>query len=399
MKRRLFLPLFGLLLALVAASPFAYIHLKWRLIEDRVLDVVALDKTVPQPDYREHLGLYWLMQHRHIIRPEGGIYRKEWDYYGYKPLGPEKYRLRELPDDLGSPDLIWAVDTYGVYHEDLDPGIAYLGRHSALVYGGATMREANALSKAFKPGSTLVMEFNAFATPTEAAPKKAMEELIGARWTGWTGRYFPDLADEGEVPVWLRDTFTRRDEKPWSYAGPGYAFVHVDGRIVVLREPEEVAPHLPRVRFTKEALERYEPDNDVPYCYWFDIVTPLPGSEILARHHLEPTERGKRYFEQAGIPSEFPAVLRRERDGKTSYYFAGDFSDVGKAPETFRMMYTERFFRTFAWWPAFDPQTFYWKVYVPMVGRILEEAIAARAQRVDVPKTRVRGVTETEKGP
>lgn len=398
-RRRLFLPLFGLLLALVAATPFVGVHVAWRLRPDRPLDVVAIDKTVPLPDYREHLGLYWLLAHRHIVRPEGGLYRKEWDYYGYRPVPPDEYQLRALPDDLGAPDLIWVVDTYGVYAEDIDPRYAYLGRHSRKVHGGATAREAAAIARAWRPGGTLVMEFNAFATPTEDAPRRALEKLAGVRWTGWTGRYFPDLADEGEVPVWLRATFEKRDEKPWSYAGPGYAFVHVDGRLLVLREPDDVTPELPRVRFTPAALKEYGPDDDVPYAYWFDVVEPAKGTEVLARHRLVPTARGRRYFEAAGLPAEFPAVVRRRAGGKTSWYFAGDFSDVGRAPETFRLAGTEGFFRTFAWWPAFDPQTFYWKVYVPLVGRILEDAVAARAARVGVPRTRVRGANDHEEQP
>lgn len=176
----------------------------WLLQEDKPMKVAIIDKTVPTENYREHKGLSWILNHDQYGKEDGVRYEAARDYYGFMPDEKEQdYQIRDIMDLENDYDLIYLADTYGVYQEDLpwqDKDDKPSGEGSELVYGGLKMEEWQTVKqRVLDEGSDLVVEFNTFASPTEGPVSSDMEEFLGLEWSGWTGRYFPELAADAEV--------------------------------------------------------------------------------------------------------------------------------------------------------------------------------------------------------
>lgn len=349
---------------------------------ERELGVVVLDKTVPFENRIEHRSLFWLLNHLKIVQPAGMPYDTHRDYLGAFPGPtpgdpPQRTRDLELPD-VARADLLYIADTYGVYEEDLESGADMLAalERSPKIYGGLTAREADVAARALQEGKTLVVEFNTMASPTGSKARRTMERILGVRWTRWLGRYFTRMEEKKEVPQWLRDNYEREWKRPWDFEGPGYVLVKDDDHVEVLRSGMEAE----RVGLT---LEREEPvdallgsaHDHVPYSFWFSIMQAGDGTEVLARFDWHLEETGRDRLAARGLPLSFPAVCRRlEPGGGTAYYFAGDFAD-NPMPETPVPLVGYRTAKK--WFEAArlapSEAAFYWRFYVPMMSRLLEE--------------------------
>lgn len=360
-----------LIFALVVFGP----RLLWELTPARPMAVVVLDKTVPMPDRREHLGFFWAMEHFKIPRPDGKAYDPKRDYYGYYPLPEKRYQVRELPKPLPSADLIYLADTYGVYTHDLDQELAKHGERSRLIYGGLQVEEARAVAQAVDiTPATLIAEFNDFATPTRQDAREVMYQTLGLRWTGWMGRYFTDLRKGVEVPDWLVRNYEAQHRRKWDFRGPGIAFTHNDDRCEVLRDRIDVGPDYVELSFTKEAVARYHVREKATYSYWFDVVTPHAGTEVLGTFRIDATDSGRKLLQGRGIPERFAAVLRRSGPGGgLRYYLAGDFADARNVPGLTKFTGLDGLNFQVQLRPDVDPESFFWGVYVPFLKQVFQE--------------------------
>jgi hypothetical protein len=352
-----------LLILLVAGAPY----LLWELTPAHPLTVTVIDKTVPTTDYREHQGLFWLLDHWKISRPMGGLYDKAADYFGYRPGsggGDEPVVL--TASDTGYPDLIYVADTYGVYSGDLVRDNVRADR-SRLIYGGLTLAEWNRLWDAKGLQTTLVMEFNSFGDPTDDRVRAQVESDMGIAWTGWVGRYFADLAAD-EVPGWLRTDWEKESDRTWAFRGPGFALVDQHDRVLVLDGSDVLGP----VAFqaTAAGAAHYAPlgQQQFAYPYWFDVLAaPGPETAVEAEYHLPVSGAGAAKLSAAGIPAVFPAVIRNAAE--RAYYFAGDYADRKVWPPV-RIFGLERALSAVATGPE---DLFYWRVYAPIMRTILRE--------------------------
>jgi hypothetical protein len=345
----------------------------WRLASDRPLDVLLVDKTVPVvDDFREHGGLVWALNHFKYVGRDTS-YRLASDYAGFVPLPDLYYRIRPIPLDGPPRDLIYVADTYGVYIDDFGR-INFEGTHSPKIYGGIEPSEISALDRQVRPGGVLVGEFNSFASPTVGGARDAMEKLLGARWSGWAGRWFADLTPKVEVPVWAVSDYAKQFGRPWSFKGPGYLFVHESGRLFVLTESDDVRVEGLTLHFMPERGSRYGARDGVPFRYWFDVVTPMAGSTIEAEYRFDLTARGDSTLAYFGVPARFPAILRRADPARTTYYFAGDFVDNGRLPSWHRVRWADLWFRYLPEGFQSENSVFYWKVYLPLLKTVLREA-------------------------
>jgi hypothetical protein len=303
----------ALLLLVVLGVP----PLLWWLKPAPRAHVVVLDKTVPFDDYRGHLWLTWLLTEDKAPTPDG---RVEWvpsrDYVGYQPRGDTSTLL--TASALARGDLLYIADTYGVYEGDL----ARRGdRLTALepsprVFGGVEPSEMDAIEGFAARGGRVVAEFNTFASPTSADVRQRMERLLGVHWTGWIGRYLPELSNTTEVAEWVRRAWTRRSGREWDLSGPALLFIHEDGRVVILRVGHEVGPNPVRLHGT---------GVEIPYAFWFDVVEASQPANVRATFSVETTGEGAEILKREGIPPSFPALVRD--DGFTRGYLAGDFAD------------------------------------------------------------------------
>jgi len=352
----------------------------YRLRPARRLDVVVVDKTVPFPTRIEHRSLYWLLDHLKIVDDEGRSYDRDADYLGAFPGPvPGDRPERTIDLDLASArraDLLYLVDTYGVYEEDLASGEemkAALER-SPKIYGGLEPAEADAVAAAIDEGRTVMAEFNTFASPTGREARERMEDLLGVHWTHWIGRYFDRLENEEEVPRWLRANYEREWKRPWDFSGAGWVLLLEDSACEVLKVGREV-----EVRGL--TLERERPidpllasaDDGVAYPFWFDVVEARAGARTLASYRWHLTPAGKERLEARGLPERFPAVVRAPRGN--AYYFAGDFADN---PMPDRAMPFAGYLTLMRWFESLrlapSEQSFYWRFYVPLMTGLIEES-------------------------
>jgi len=367
----------GLFGALVAAFLLALPFILWTRQPLRELKVVILDKTVPDATRREHAGFTWLLKHRKIRRPGGSDYRTESDYYGFFPLPDHQWEARE-PSIAGSaPELIYLADTYGVYTEEFY-GQA-VGNRTAMIYGGLRPEEVKDLQQALPGCLTLVGEFNTFADPTFGESRQASMDWFGLTWKGWIGRFFKDLDRQREVPPWAVRNYERQTGQEWLFEGPGFLFVNEDDQVEVLEEGLDVVKGRGlRFRGLPEGQRRLDLPEDARYDYWFDLVIPKPGTEVLAEYELPLLPPGEKKLKALGLPARTPAVLVSSLGATRSYYFAGDFVDAWPVPNFHRVAGLARFRCAFSREDPGDPGSFYWRVYVPMMTRVLEDTLSRR---------------------
>jgi hypothetical protein len=351
-----------------------------RLRPARHLDVVVLDKTVPFQTRIEHRSLYWLLGHLKIVDADWRAYDRDEDYLGAFPGPVPGDRPRKTIDlDAASArraHLLYLVDTYGVYEEDLasGPEMKAALERSPKVYGGLEPDEAEAVAAAIEAGRTVLAEFNTLASPTGRAARERMEDLLGVRWTRWIGRYFDRLENEQEVPEWLRDNYEREWGRGWDFTGAGWVLLRDDSACEVLKVGREVDPlglTLERERPVDPLLARAH--DGVAYPFWFDVVEARPGARTIASYRWHVTAQGRQRLEARGLPARFPAVVRAPSGN--AHYFAGDFADN---PMPDRAMPFAGYPALMRWFEAIklapSEQSFYWRFYVPLMTAVLEQA-------------------------
>lgn len=345
------------LLAVFLLPPLAA-HSAWWLQRPRPLRLVILDKTVPDRTFREHAGLVWILGNQRWVHPDGRSFRRDRGYFGFHPLGDGRFEVRALPDTLAAADLIYVADAYGVTAADL---YGEEGEDaSRLLYGGLREDEVEGLWTAVEGGVPLVVEFSTLGDPTGPRARARMETLLGVEWTGWEGRWVEELAE------------ARRTGGDRTHDGPGLVLTHPDGRALVL----EAGAHLEAPGPVLEpggTARGWGMREGVRFHERFSIVRPAPDAEVLAELRLAPTDEGRRALDEAGVPSVFPAVVRRQARGTPVYYLAGDFADRGTVPGWQRFRGIPSLFRVLPM-PSDDPMASFWKAYLPLMRAILDDA-------------------------
>jgi len=352
----------------------------------RPVNAVIVDKTVPFSDRVEHRSLFWLFDHMKLVHPDGKPYDPDADYLGAFPgpvPGDPPVRMIDLtPEAALDADLLYLVDTYGVYRDDLKSGAAMKAalERSPKIYGGTTLAEAQAVREALQEGRTVVGEFNTMASPTGPEARKVLESVFAVRWTHWIGRYFDRLENRGEVPRWMRLNYEREHLRPWTFEGPGYVLLQDDAHCEVLRvgvETERIGLTLERERPLDPLLGNAV--DGTAYPYWFEWTVAQPGARVLAsfQWHLRP--EGRERLRAHGFPERFPAVIRKQvPQAGMALYFAGDFAD--SPTRGWRM--------PFAGYPTArkwlegarlvpTETAFYWSFYVPVMTRLLDDVAAS----------------------
>lgn len=334
--------------------------LLWYLMDPVPLNISVIDKTVPKEDYREHLGLFWLLENNKIVNSDGNLYKIEEDYLGFHPSEFEGDQVLTLPENL---DLIYVVDSYGVYTEDFEN--EYVEERSKLIYGGLSIFDWNKIMDKKNQNTTLIVEFNSLASPTNYTIRKVMEKNLSITWTGWYARYFSDL-QEREVPDWLISNYEIQYQKKWDFIGAGITYVNQNEQIVVLSEKD----FIDKVRFelTADGIKHYSSAENSYYNYWFDVIIPYDDVIVEAKLKIDLSESGKEKLRKYNIPFQYPAVMHHP--GNRTYYFAGDFADI-KDNYWARWVLFEKLEKLIAFFG--NRAEFFWKSYDPMMTQILDE--------------------------
>jgi hypothetical protein len=138
--------------------------LTWRLIPAAPLEVMVIDKTVPNLNQQEHQSIHWLLNHFRFTKGDGSLYNEFQDYLGFFPgKKKEDYHINdlsgksesEIQNKLDSTQLVYFADTYGVYENDLleQPKQTY----SKKIYGGLDSHDMDFLNRAYKSEIDIIM--------------------------------------------------------------------------------------------------------------------------------------------------------------------------------------------------------------------------------------------------
>lgn len=147
-----------------------------------------------------------------------------------------------------------------------------------------------------------------------------IEQLFDIHFSGWSGRYFKELAYGGGVPEKLIELHEASGKK-WAFSGSG--IVLVNGSQVVVLESEKDIAGMPVLK----GLEGAPAD----YSGWFEILAfPENGSDVgvAGDFTLSVTGIGKKMLQSLGLSERFPAVLERTSALSKTRYHAGDFGNV-----------------------------------------------------------------------
>ncbi|MFL6555040.1 MAG: hypothetical protein ACJ8MO_02850, partial [Bacillus sp. (in: firmicutes)] len=343
------------------------------------LNVLIVDKTVPNLSYREHKGLVWILNNAKYYKNGQRPYSVIDDYKGFEPKEGQKYTIAPLPKDLKKYDVFYLTDQYGVYKEEFF-GQNLSGKRSEKIYGGLKSSEVNLIEKALiqSKGKTLIAEFNTFASPTSETAKAEISNLLNVEWSGWIGRFFSDLKSM-EVPEWVKENYEKQNKK-WSFTGEGFVFVSKNNYVVVIGKKDVYDEGL-LFQLSDKGKKNFTRDIHGKYTYWFDIIDAKDKDEILAAYQLPISKQAKETLKEYGIPTHFPAVIYHENAKYSSYYFSGDYADESEVPEIYQTKGLDTWKRNVG-----AKNSFYWKSYVPMMKDILENGLhhIANQEKVEV---------------
>ena len=360
----------------------------WTFQESSSKSVFIIDKTVPDDSYREHKGLTWILNYEKWVKEDGSAYDPEENYTGFHPGTEKNYETKDFPESLVGTDLIYLADSYGVYEEDFY-GSQSDGDRSKIIYGGMQEEEISKISEAVQEGSTFIAEFNAFGSPTENQARQNLYSILNLEWSGWVGRYFEDLSEDGEVPAWAIRNYEKQTGDEWGFKEAGLILVNEDDSIVVIGE-EDIGNDKVQFSFNDEGRKLLKDNlvqDSISYHYWFDIVEPSSSEEVIADYTLDLSENAEKKLDKEGIPLTFPAVIHHNN----TYYFAGDYADRESKFNFYQYMGIPGVNRLLLSGDNESLDAFYWKMYEPMMKTILDNGDSANEQQT-IPSVEVSTV-------
>jgi len=374
MKKVLYILIF-LALAL-ALLPF----ISWQMKTSTPLEVLIIDYTIPDFNYREHKGIVWGLNHFKYVKEDDSEYQLAEDYLGFYPKRNGAHQMESIDDRVLEAELIYLADTYGVYESDLaDANLT--GERSELIFGGLSESDVEKLERAvLTQNKTLIAEFNAFASPTENAVRRRFTSLMGIHWDGWIGRYFDNLDTKvnNELPTWMIDNYEEQTKQSWDFDGAGLVFVRSDDYIIVLEEGTDFEGAGVEFKYTDLGEDKFRDGLNADYGYWFDVIETT-DADTLATYTLGLTEQGEARLVDYNISNTIPAVTMHKQNQSSLYYFAGDYADVAQTPSYYQFNWLDQINKVRSQLQLNGKQEFYYRAYLPMLETILNET----KERVD----------------
>jgi len=353
----------------------------WILWPQQELNIVLINKSVPDESRTEHASINWLLKHDQIVNSQGESYQIDTDYYGFFPQADSGYTIRDFNsydthqfDRLVElTDIVYSADAYGVYSHNYHGDLSLPNR---LIYGGLQMSDVTFLKKMYDHGKLVISEFSLFGAPTSSTVKDSLESIFGIEWSGWIGRYFIslDTTANDALPHWVVKLYQDDQGLSWPFKDSGIVLVK-GSEILILEYGTHLDLETPVIETQSVYSEKYGLPESIPYPFWFDIVSsPTRDNQVLSIFHLPVNAEGEKLLRKHGIPTLFPAVLHEISDQHRFFYFAGDFSDNPVFPVT-------AYFKGISWFQSFlynsneidDRRQFFWRYYRPLITTILRE--------------------------
>ena len=220
----------------------------------------------------------------------------------------------------------------------------------------------------------IIAEYNFLAPPTIGLVRKKTEDMLGIRWTNWTGSYIRNLdpAKSKDLAEWIVDIYKKRHNGEWPFNGSGIVLVNELGQqVVVLEEGKHLDAPVPEIQTTEFGMEQYELPETVHYPGWFDIMDPV-SNNIVAEYKIQITIEGKAVLDEFELPSRFPAVI--QSSGNSPFiYLAGNYSDHPVRVWNAKLKGIRTFKKICTTGKEHSSSKFYWTFYVPLISQVLTD--------------------------
>ncbi len=372
--------LFAFCILLLLLSP-VIMHLIWTLKQEKLMNILIIDKTVTDLQKNEHASFTWLLNNLKVVKKENKTLYTQDDYYGFFPEPNEKFYVSDF-EKLDSSKLvtladknqaIYITDSYGVYSNEWYQQ-QQISERSKLIYGGLSNKEINVLKYFKEQGKLIIAEFNCIGSPTEKVIRNNFEDLFHIKWTGWIGRYFDRLSEaNADIPHWLINNYKSQHKGSWPFHKSGIAFVNENDQIEILEEGKELMESVPSIYTNKEHAKEFNLPEKINYPYWFDIMQTDNTTIPVSIYHIATTAKGDSIMKKNGILKTFPAVIEHAGADYTFYYFSGDFADnhiSKKLAHYSGIVHVKSFFSSLY---EDDRENFYWNYYYPLVSKIVAD--------------------------
>lgn len=376
-------PLLIIIIVLVVILAFpVYSVVRWVFQEKKPMNILVLNKTVPTLDRLTHRSFFWVLNNeRFVDKEKKSSYSFRKDYYGFYPLKPlrerqygkQDYRLAELIDLAETNDALYFADTYGVFFSEWYQSTVNRVRHTRKIYGGLNNNDQLLLSEMQLRNKLIILEYNCFDFPTADLEKYKVEQMLGIKSTGWTGKYYEslDTNKNADFPLWMTSMYRKYNREPWTFTGPGIVLVKTR-EIVVLELGKHLTAPMPLIVTPEETATKYGVVQSVPFTGWFDVIDPIE-TNVVSNFTLPTTAAGDSLLSQNFLPGIFPAAVV-DPAKELTWYFAGDFATNDVRYSTSYLAKQGFLMRTyFSEKDLNDPRRFFWLYYKPLITSIFTQ--------------------------
>lgn len=355
----------------------------WLLKDDQPIKVTIIDKSPAEDEYRQHLGINWVLNYSKVKADRNKPYDPARDYYGgFTSIeGKGVSEIYPLPQDYVNTDIIYLANTSTSDEKDQDAKDPLLAAYEK-THGGLGEVEWQRILKRLNTTepSMFIAEFNSFSAPTSEKVRSRAGDRLGVKFSGWKGLYVEELnPNENEE---LAQDFSK-EQTDWEYNGPGFILVNDNTKeTIALQQDKEFIGEGVQLLFTDEGEQRFNMSGSHKFSSWFDIVTAAEG-DSLATYDWDLTSTGKSLLREKGIPTQFDAVTRNVTGVSESLYFAGDFNSVPSVPTIYQVTGIATVYKTLQRSPE---KSFFWSTYVPMMQETLAQFGQAAEEEVEEPE-------------
>ncbi|WP_421919684.1 hypothetical protein [Marinifilum sp.] len=362
----------------------------WKVEKDIPINLLVIDKTTPEKSFSEHLSFFWLVNQNKWVKSTGDEYDFAEDFLGFHPGENGKYVIKDLgiygercsPRLADSMDVVFFADTYGIYSSNWEDHPDHGKDTISFFYGGLQAEEFNLLRELKRKGKTIIAEFNLFASPTSSVIRRQTEELLGVKWSGWIGKYYPtlDTAKTPEIPKWIPELYKKNYKTEYNFSKGGIVLVDNKERIVILEEKTHLKERFPILISELSTQLEYNVPKQIYYPYWFDINQIDNRNHVLANFKIDVNDKGKELMDSLQVPIQFPAIIEHDKDYRF-LYFSFDFSDnqIGIYSSYFKGVekISEAFYSSDQ---VIDRKMFFWRYYRPFMETVMD-SISAKKER------------------
>ncbi|KKL15367.1 hypothetical protein LCGC14_2506300, partial [marine sediment metagenome] len=270
-------------------------------------------------------------------------------------------------------DMAYYSDTYGVFFNEWYRRETSKGK-GTLIEGGLNNSDYVFIKEMLAQNKLLIGEYNFLAPPTIGLVRKKMEDLMGIRWTSWTGTYIRNL-DPGkskDLPARVVAIYKKRHNGEWPFSGQGIVLVNeLAQQVIVLEDGKHLDSPVPEIQTTEYGTEQFNLPETVHYPKWFDIMDPL-SNHTVADYKIHITIEGKTMLDEFGLPSRFPAVI--QSSGSSPFlYLAGNYSDYPVRIWNAKLQGIRTFEKVFYTNKEHSASKFYWTFYTPLISQVLTD--------------------------